>query len=82
MEDAKKEIQKNLEYIMVCLQIQGNLYKMNEENQKTLEAQNLEGLKIFNNYLEQGIELLKDINKKEKGKRKRKIKLRRKKASE
>ena len=68
MEDAKKEIQKNLEYIMVCLQIQGNVDKMFKENQKTLEAQNLEGLKIFNNYLEQGIELLKDINKKEKEK--------------
>lgn len=58
----KEEIEKRIKLTILGIQIETNLKNMQVEIDKIVNVGNVEGLQIYNNYLEQGVEILKDIN--------------------
>ena len=58
----KEEIEKRIKLTILGIQIETNLKNMQVEIDKIVNVGNVEGLQIYNNYLEQGIEILKEIN--------------------
>lgn len=60
----KEEIEKRIKLTILGIQIETNLKNMQVEIDKIVNVGNVEGLQIYNNYLEQGVEILKEINNK------------------
>lgn len=58
----KEEIEKRIKLTILGIQIETNLKKIQEEIDKIVNVGNVEGLQIYNNYLEQGVEILKEVN--------------------
>lgn len=58
----KEEIEKRIKLTILGIQIETNLKNMQVEIDKIVNVGNVEGLQIYNNYLEQGVEILKEIN--------------------
>lgn len=58
----KEEIEKRIKLTILGIQIETNLKNTQVEIEKIVNVGNVEGLQIYNNYLEQGVEILKEIN--------------------
>lgn len=58
----KEEIEKRIKLTILGIQIETNLKNMQVEIEKIANAGNIDGLQIYNNYLEQGVEILKEVN--------------------